>query len=120
MFTLFTILAIIAGIGLAFVVVVQNSKGGGLSSTLGGSAVSTFGARRSNEFIEKLTWYLVIAVAVFSFMANTIATPNTGTPEGTKAGEFINDPLFSAPAGPPAGPTQQVVPTPAPAPEENR
>lgn len=43
----------------------QNDKGGGLDSTFGGNqATSMFGAAKSTDFIEKLTWYLAIALFV--------------------------------------------------------
>ena len=70
---LFGILATIVGIALIFAVVIQNSKGGGLSSTFaGGSATQMLGARRSAEAIEKITWYLAGGVAVLAFVANVI------------------------------------------------
>jgi len=50
---------------LILVVLIQNPKGGGLDSTFGGSqATQMFGAAKSTDFIEKLTWYLAIALFV--------------------------------------------------------
>lgn len=72
---LFGILATLVGLVLIFVVVIQNSKGGGLSSTFaGGSATQMLGARRSAEVIEKVTWYLAGGVAVLAFVANIVGT----------------------------------------------
>lgn len=77
---LFGILATLAGLVLIFVVVIQNSKGGGLSSTFaGGSATQMLGARRSTEFIEKVTWYLASGVAVLAFVANVVGTSGDDT-----------------------------------------
>jgi preprotein translocase subunit SecG len=43
------------------VVLIQNPKGGGVDSTFGGqSANQMFGAAKSTDFVEKLTWYLAI------------------------------------------------------------
>ena len=81
MFVVFGILAVLVAAALIFVVVIQNSKGGGLSSTFGGGATQIMGARRSNEFIEKITWYLAGALAVIAFLANII----TGAPSDTAA-----------------------------------
>ena len=44
-------------------VLIQNPKGGGVDSTFGGTqANQMFGAARSADFIEKVTWYLAIAL----------------------------------------------------------
>lgn len=74
MFTILGFLAVLVSLLLILAVVIQNSKGGGLSSTFGGSnsASQLFGARRSNEAIEKITWYLAGGLAIIAFMANTI------------------------------------------------
>lgn len=68
------ILAVLVAAALIFAVVIQNSKGGGLSSTFGGGATQIMGARRSNEFIEKVTWYLAGALALIAFLANIITS----------------------------------------------
>ncbi len=50
---------------LIIVVLIQNPKGGGVDSTFGGTqATQMFGAAKSTDFIEKLTWYLAIALFV--------------------------------------------------------
>lgn len=74
MFVVLGILSILIAAALIFAVVIQNSKGGGLSSTFGGGATQMFGARRSNEMIEKITWYLAIGLAVIAFVANIFGT----------------------------------------------
>ena len=46
-------------------VLIQNPKGGGVDSTFGGNqANQMFGASRSADFIEKVTWGLAIALFV--------------------------------------------------------
>lgn len=72
MYFILGFLAIVIAAALIFAVVIQNSKGGGLSSTFGGGASQIMGARRSNEFIEKVTWYLGGALAVVAFLANIV------------------------------------------------
>ena len=67
----FGILAIILALALILVVVIQNSKGGGLSSAFGASSLSNVvGARRSAQEIEKITWWLIGIVMVVAFVAN--------------------------------------------------
>lgn len=62
--TLVILIAIISAL-LILVVLVQNPKGGGVDSTFGGAqANQMLGAAKSADFIEKLTWYLAIALFV--------------------------------------------------------
>lgn len=69
MFALFVILTILAAILLIGVVLIQKSKGGGLSSSFAGSN-QIMGVRRTNNFIEKVTWYLAAAIAVFAILSS--------------------------------------------------
>lgn len=88
---LFGVLATLVGIVLIFVVVIQNSKGGGLSSTFaGGSATQMLGARRSSEFIEKATWWLASGIAVLAFLANVVGTSGDSA-EGLRMSEQISN-----------------------------
>ena len=57
MITALTIIIALNCIILMAVVLIQNPKGGGVDSTFGGaSANQMFGAAKSTDFIEKLTW----------------------------------------------------------------
>ena len=48
---------------LMLVVLIQNPKGGGVDSTFGGQGANQmFGAAKSSDFIEKLTWGLAVAL----------------------------------------------------------
>ena len=68
MFTLFVILTIISALLLIGVVLIQKSKGGGLSSTFAGSN-QIMGVRRTNDFIEKVTWILAGLIALFAILS---------------------------------------------------
>lgn len=51
-------------------VLIQNPKGGGIDSTFGGGqANQMFGASKQTDFIEKITWYLAIALFVLCIIA---------------------------------------------------
>ncbi len=68
--TLVTILIALDCLLLIGVVLIQNPKGGGVDSTFGGqSANQMFGAARSADFIEKLTWYLAAALFILCIFA---------------------------------------------------
>ena len=58
MFVVLIVLTLIAAVLLIGVVLIQKSKGGGLSSSFAGSN-QIMGVRRTNSFIEKMTWTLV-------------------------------------------------------------
>lgn len=66
-----TILIIIVGILLGLVVLIQNPKGGGLAS--GFSGANQFGGvQRTNDFLDKTTWTLVIALFVLSVWSSAL------------------------------------------------
>jgi preprotein translocase subunit SecG len=76
MATLLTVLVIIASVLLVLLVLMQNPKGGGLSTDFG-SAQQLGGVKQTNDFIEKSTWSLAGAIAVLSiFMTLTYSRPN--------------------------------------------
>jgi preprotein translocase subunit SecG len=61
MLTLIIILILLACIVLAFFVLIQNSKGGGLASQFAGSN-QVMGVRKTADFLEKATWTLAASV----------------------------------------------------------
>jgi len=63
MITFLTILTALVCILLMAVILIQNPKGGGVDSTFGGQGANQmFGAAKSTDLIEKLTWGLAIAL----------------------------------------------------------
>jgi len=63
-----SILIIIAAVLLILVVLIQNSKGGGLDSNLA-SQNQSFGAKKTTEIVEKVTWGLAAALIVLSIIS---------------------------------------------------
>lgn len=68
MFVFLMVLAIIVCILLILIVLVQNPKGGGLTSNFSASN-QYMGARKTADLLEKATWTLAIALVVISFLA---------------------------------------------------
>jgi preprotein translocase subunit SecG len=68
MYVLLTILIVIASILLTLLVLVQNSKGGGLAAGFS-SSNQIMGVRKTTDFLEKATWGLVLFVVVLSIAA---------------------------------------------------
>lgn len=63
-------------------VLIQNPKGGGVDSTFGGAqANQMFGAAKSSDFIEKLTWGLAAALFVLCLVAAVLAGDGTAATE---------------------------------------
>ncbi len=82
--TVMTILIAFISLMLMVVVLIQNSKGGGVDATLGGSqANQLFGAAKSADFIEKLTWYLAAALFILCIIATMIVGSNAPVDPGT-------------------------------------
>lgn len=68
MYTLLIILTLLAALLLIGAVLIQRSKGGGLSSSFAGSN-QIMGVRRTNSFIEKVTWTLAGLICLFSILS---------------------------------------------------
>ncbi len=77
-YTAFLILILIVAIALILIVMVQNPKGGGLSSSFGGGgAQSLGGVQNTNNFLDRTTWTLAIAMFALILLAN-FAIPRSG------------------------------------------
>ena len=68
MYIFLTILIVIAAILLTLLVLVQNSKGGGLAAGFA-SGNQVMGAPKTADFLEKATWTLVALIVAFSIAA---------------------------------------------------
>lgn len=115
------ILVLILAILMIGVVLIQKSKGGGLASNFAGSN-QIMGVRRTNNFIEKATWWCAGLLVFFCILgtysaSDAISTGNTAhveatAPEQTQGGNYdTKAPAAQAPAAKPAA-----TPAPAPAP----
>lgn len=79
MLTALTILTAFICLLLMGVVLIQNPKGGGVDATFGGSqANQMFGAAKSTDFVEKLTWYLAAALFVLCIII-TLMVDSSGS-----------------------------------------
>ena len=77
-YSAFLILILIIAIALILIVMVQNPKGGGLSSSFGGGgAQSLGGVQNTNNFLDRTTWTLAIAMFALILLAN-FAIPRNG------------------------------------------
>ena len=72
MYIFLSVLILIASILLILIVLVQNSKGGGLASGFS-SSNQIMGVRKTTDFLEKATWglactVLVLCIAITKFI----------------------------------------------------
>jgi len=72
MYTLFVILIVIAAVLMIGIVLIQESKGGGLSSSFAGYN-QVAGVRKTTDFIEKATWSLAAIMVVISVACAWVA-----------------------------------------------
>ena len=69
-------LIIIAALLLCFVVMIQNSKGGGLASSFA-SSNQIMGVRKTTDFLEKATWTLAATIVILSIASAAFVTTST-------------------------------------------
>ncbi|MDO4930438.1 MAG: preprotein translocase subunit SecG [Bacteroidales bacterium] len=75
MYSVFVILAVIVAVLLALIVLIQESKGGGLASSFA-SSNQIMGVRKTTDVVEKATWTLAALLVVFSvFSAFCLSEP---------------------------------------------
>ena len=72
MYTLLVILVVIASIFMCLIVLIQESKGGGLASGFA-SGNQVMGVRKTTDVIEKATWTLAAAMVVLSVLCAYVA-----------------------------------------------
>ena len=107
-----SIIIVIASILLTLVVLVQNSKGGGLAANFA-AGNQTFGVRQTADLLEKVTWGLVAFILVVSIVTSfTLRNSGAGTLDITNDIENVQEqqqPSF------PTAPIEQGAPEAAPA-----
>lgn len=64
MITLLSIVILLACIVLAFFILIQNPKGGGLSGTFGSASSQVMGVKQSTDVMEKGTWTAMSVIAI--------------------------------------------------------
>lgn len=69
MYTFITILIFVVCFLMILLVLVQNSKGGGLASSFA-SSNQVMGVRKTTDFLEKGTWILAISLVVLCISAS--------------------------------------------------
>ena len=103
MYTVIVILILVVSVLLGLVVLVQNSKGGGLISNFGG-ANQMMGVRQTTDFLEKATWTMAIILVVLCLVSSmTIKTGRGGDVQDSQMREQIE---MSSPVAPTEAPAE--------------
>ena len=112
MYIVLAIIVIIVCALLGLIVLIQNPKGGGLSSNFSSSS-QLMGVQKTGDFLEKGTWVLAITVMVLSLAINVMVKGGT-----SKADSQYKDQVeksLKAPANAPAPATFPTAPLQVPA-----
>ena len=91
MYIVIVSLIILVAILLTLVVLVQESKGGGLSSNFSGGANQILGHQKSGDVVEKATWVLAVALIVLCLSTSFIGGTTEIEDNTSKTEEFINE-----------------------------
>lgn len=110
MFSIFLVLITIVCFLLVVVVMVQNPKGGGLSSTFGSSQMMG-GVQKTTDFLDKSTWYLG-ATLIALILLSSLSFNGGNSDNGSKV---IDESAVTTPAIPSSAPaaTENKATTPA-------
>ncbi|PVH24195.1 MULTISPECIES: preprotein translocase subunit SecG [Sphingobacterium] len=95
MVTLIIILIVLASVLLGLIVLIQNPKGGGLSSGFAGGS-NLMGVQRTGDFLEKGTWALAIALMVFCLGLNMVG-PSGSTGSSDRLNDQLEAPMQNNP-----------------------
>jgi len=108
MATIISVLIILICIFLILVVLIQNPKGGGLSSAFS-SSNQLMGVQRTGDFLEKTTWTLAGALIVLSLATSIFDKPtaDAAVQESAIQEQIDNQPLQSVPQMPNNAPTPE-------------
>ena len=105
MITLFLILIIAASIGLVFMVLIQNPKGGGLNANVGGLTNNFMGVKQTTDVLEKGTWIFAGVIAILAITSTLFLSGNATSSNSVL--DKVNTSTTTSPA-------TQVAPPPAP------
>ena len=123
MITFFLILIIVASVGLVFMVLIQNPKGGGLNANVGGLSNNFMGVKQTTDVLEKGTWVFAAVIAILAITSTVFLKGGTGSDSDKGLLNKVNTSTTTAPAAPaqqaPAAPAK-TAPAPATAPTDKK
>ncbi len=115
MYLVLMILVVIVCLLLGLIVLIQNPKGGGLTSNFS-SQSQLMGVQKTGDFLEKGTWILAISLMVLSLMINVVVKNGSSSADSqydNQVKKSLQAPA-SAPAAAPKLPAGSLPPVQAP------
>ena len=70
MFNIIISLILVLSFLLILIIMVQNPKGGGLSSSFGGDTQQIGGVKKTTDFLDKTTWILASLILILILFSN--------------------------------------------------
>ncbi|MFN3488846.1 MAG: preprotein translocase subunit SecG [Emticicia sp.] len=116
MYTTVLVLMVIVAILLVLVIMIQNPKGGGLSSEFGGAGSQMFGVQRTGDILEQLTWGFFAFIIVGALTAGIFVDKTSAAAEDNGLNVEKATARPTAPAATPATGTPAATPAATPAP----
>ncbi len=96
---LFIILIVLACVALGFLILIQNSKGGGLAGNVGGLSNQLMGVKQTTDVLEKGTWIFAGVIAILAITSSLfLSNKSDGLEDANKAIKNINTSTPAAPA----------------------
>lgn len=104
MMIFFLILVIVACVGIAFFILVQNPKGGGLAGNIAGFNTQFMGVKQTTDVLEKGTWVLAFVIAMLCLFSAIFIPKSTSvqTPGGNARPSNSQTAPVTNPGAPPA------------------
>jgi preprotein translocase subunit SecG len=104
MYLVLAIIVVIVCVLLGLIVLIQNPKGGGLSSNFSSSS-QLMGVQKTGDFLEKGTWALAITLMVLALAINVVS--KGGASSTTSQYKDQIDKSLKAPVAAPSAPAGQ-------------
>lgn len=96
MYLVITIFILIASLLMILLVLVQNSKGGGLAQGFS-SSNQIMGVRKTTDFLEKATWGLAATILVLSIVTAAFYPKAEASPEDAALKQQVEQATQTAP-----------------------
>ena len=108
-FTIFLGLIIVVAFLLVVVIMVQNPKGGGLSSTFGAGSQQLGGVQKTTDFLDKSTWTLATLLLALILLSNVAIEGANGNTESKALDQTETSTAFPEAATTPADDTDAII-----------
>ena len=106
----FLILIILTSVIIAFFILVQNPKGGGLAGNIAGFSTQFMGVKQTTDVLEKGTWILAVLIALLTVISPIFISPGAGTGNEPNLRPTTTQPAPATPAPTLPTPQQQTPP----------